>query len=185
MESREVTCRVRVKQFDENNGVSLKDFPQADLETRFLWADKISNAFRSTPEVHDTIRPWDFFLRPDGSIEPRAIAPLPLEHGDHGDSMVYPVRFRIPADALAGLSREESVKRTEIFALGSLLYEIISSRKPLEHLNDDDVQHKYRSGEFPNDVFSMRLGEIILECWNQGCMGNVEESGMVSHQIVS
>jgi hypothetical protein len=57
-----------------------------------------------------------------------------------------------------------------MFALGSLLYEIISGRKPLENLSDEDVEHKYRSGEFPDEVLSMPLGNIILDCWNQECM---------------
>jgi hypothetical protein len=91
--------------------------------------------------------------------------------------MVYPARFRIPEDDLIGLGREVKVKQREMFALGSLLYEIISGRKPLEHLSDDDVQRKYGNGEFPDDVLSMPLGHLILQCWDQSSMGNVEETG--------
>jgi len=171
METNEVSCRVRVKRLDKNSDVvSLKDFPDADVETRLLWADKIVRAFKSTPDVYDAIRGWDIILRPDGSVEFCDIAPVPFDGGDHVDSMVYPARFRMPAGNLIGLSQEERVMRTEMFALGSLLYEIISGRKPLENLSDEDVEHKYRSGEFPNEVLSMPLGNIILDCWNQECM---------------
>jgi len=178
MEINEVICRVRVKQLDEeSDGVSLKDFPDADVETRHLWASHIVRAFESTPEVHDTIRGWDIFLRPDGSVQFCAIAPLPVEGGDHGENMVYPARFRIPESDLIGLGREAKAKRAEMFALGSLLYEVISGRKPLEDLSDDDVQHKYRSGEFPDEVLSMPLGDVILQCWDQSCIENVGEPG--------
>src|SRR5205814_2152425 len=113
MDINEVTCRVRVKLDEESDAVSLKDFPDANLETRHLWSNHIVNAFQASPEVHDTIRGWDIFLRPDGSVEFGAITPLSVEGGDHYDSLVYPARFRIPADALIGLGWEEKVKRTE------------------------------------------------------------------------
>jgi hypothetical protein len=53
-----------------------------------------------------------------------------------------------------------------MFALGSLLYEIISGKQPLENVGDDDVQRRYTVGEFP-DVSLMPLGNVILHCWGQ------------------
>ena len=57
------------------------------------------------------------------------------------------------------------VKRAERFALGSLLYEVMTTKEPFEELRDDEVQDHYARGIFPDDVFSMAMGPYILGCW--------------------
>jgi hypothetical protein len=55
----------------------------------------------------------------------------------------YPVLFRILPKILLGLSCQETSKRAEMFALGSLLYELMSTRKPFEELDDDEILARY------------------------------------------
>ncbi len=58
------------------------------------------------------------------------------------------------------------MKRAERFALGSLLYEVMTANEPFEKVSDDEVQDHYGRGIFPDDVFSMAMGPYILGCWS-------------------
>jgi hypothetical protein len=53
-----------------------------------------------------------------------------------------------------------------MFALGSLLYEINSGKKPFEELSDNEVQLRFSNGDFPGDVTSPQLWPNILSCWS-------------------
>jgi serine/threonine protein kinase len=60
--------------------------------------------------------------------------------------------------------RAPSTVRTDVFALGSLLYEIATSEEPYKtHADDEAVEH-FRQGIFPptKDVL---LGNVIRACW--------------------
>jgi hypothetical protein len=65
---------------------------------------------------------------------------------------------------LLQLGQEEKNKRSEMFALGSLLYEINSGKKPFEELSDDEVQRRFSNGDFPSDITSLQLWPNILSC---------------------
>jgi len=53
---------------------------------------------------------------------------------------------------------------TELFAIGSLIYEIITGKPPYSELEDNDVERLFRRGEFPStsDIY---LGYVIRRCW--------------------
>ncbi|KAI9877711.1 MAG: hypothetical protein M1830_003053 [Pleopsidium flavum] len=89
---------------------------------------------------------------------------VPKTDGDHHKT--YPTRFQIPTNSLLGLNQEQQLKRAEVFALGSLLYEIISGSVPFENLSDDEVQLRYSRGEYPGDIQSLPRWQSILGCWN-------------------
>jgi hypothetical protein len=103
--------------------------------------------------------PWEFILSLDGTVECLALPPP-----DSHDDKVYPPRFRIPPHTLLQLGQEEKNKRSEMFALGSLLYEINSGKKPFEELSDDEVQRRFSNGDFPSDITSLQLWPNILSC---------------------
>ncbi len=172
-----VTCRARVKVFRRDAVVAeplflaLKDCPQTTIETRLQWAKRIAEKFRESPKCHDRIRPWDFILNLDGSIESASVP-----QNDCYDA--YPVPFRIPPKIPLGLSCQETSKRAEMFALGSLLYEIMSTRKPFEELDDDEILARYSIGHFPDEVRSLPLSPIILECWNQVVSRESDKTGI-------
>lgn len=125
---------------------------------RQRWAEEIVKIFTSKPNPTSTIRPWDILLHPDGSVEA-------LSSEKEGRSF-YPSRFRIPPRSILGLDEAEKVKRAERFALGSLLYEVMTANEPFEKLSDDEVQDHYGRGIFPDDVFAMAMGPYILGCWS-------------------
>ncbi len=144
MTTEEVICRIHVNiPYGNDKDVSLaekaarvsvKDCPSTAIETRLLWARDIAKEFQACSKLYDAIQPWEFILNLDGTVECLALPPSK----SHYDK-VYPARFRIPPDTLLRLSQEEKNKRSEMFALGSLLYEILFGNKLFEELNDDEV----------------------------------------------
>ena len=53
---------------------------------------------------------------------------------------------------------------TDLFALGSSIYQIMTRRQPYEDLDDDDVEARYARKDFP-PVGSIPYGNIIKRCW--------------------
>jgi serine/threonine protein kinase len=53
---------------------------------------------------------------------------------------------------------------TDLFALGSSIYEIVTGRQPYADLKDEEVEARYKRREFPI-VDGMSCGEIIEKCW--------------------
>jgi hypothetical protein len=136
----EVTCSVLVNRAladdvspaGEATGVCIKDCPDIGIETRLQWARRIAQEFLSC-SGGDSIRPWAFICSLDGTVERLAMKP------PKGCDKVYPVRFRILPDTILRLADKERIKRSELFVLGSLLYEVNSGSVPFENLNDDEV----------------------------------------------
>jgi len=53
---------------------------------------------------------------------------------------------------------------TDLFALGSSIYEIVTGRQPYADLEDEEVGARYKRREFPT-VNGMSCGRIIERCW--------------------
>jgi serine/threonine protein kinase len=54
--------------------------------------------------------------------------------------------------------------QSDLFALGSTLYELGTGKDPYWDICDDEIIERYTQGVFP-DVSSIFCGEIILQCW--------------------
>ena len=63
--------------------------------------------------------------------------------------------------------------RTELFALGSTLYEIWTGRKPYQDKSDEDVICCFRDSQFP-DVENLPPASVISKCW-RGSYSNATE----------
>lgn len=160
MATTETTCRIRL--YDGTQLVDLKDYPNTTPELRQQWATSILTHL-GTPasEPQTRIRAWDLLAHLDGSVQCLP-APLPTATSNSVSSAsdnnniesVYPIRYRLPPSTLpsGSLTTQELVARAEIFALRSLLYEVLKGRKPFEDPPDDEVQRRFAAGEFPTDV---------------------------------
>ncbi|KAI4087367.1 MAG: hypothetical protein LQ339_008915 [Xanthoria mediterranea] len=50
--------------------------------------------------------------------------------------------------------------------MASLLYEIMTGRKPLEGLTDEEVRHRFINGDFPDDAAALPNALFILSGWS-------------------
>lgn len=90
----------------------------------------------------------------------------------------YPPRFRIPPATTADLDLEEQVRRAELFASGSVLYQIYNGGKePFEGELEDDIsddndaatiQACCSAGDVPAALTTLPCSSwpVILACWS-------------------
>ena len=161
-------CRFRVKkagvdseQPQKEAMLPLKECAEVDIELRTLWANKVMEHFGKTKEPCTSIRAWDFVANLDGSVES-----LTLPEREEGLFDGYHVRFQIPPNTLHDLDHADKVKRAERFAMASLLYEVMTGRKPFEELPDDEVRHRFSQGDFPKDTESLPNMLFIFSGWS-------------------
>ncbi|KAL2040766.1 hypothetical protein N7G274_006224 [Stereocaulon virgatum] len=165
-----LSCRVRVSKLDNEDAdttlseeptvFALKDLPDVDIATRTKWAFEVMKYFN---ESKASLRSWDFLAKLDGSVESLAV---PLSAGPSSADEVYPARFQIPPSCLQGLDNEQKIQRAEKFAMASLVYEIMSGVPPFEGLTDDEVQRRFRTGDFPPDAASLPNSLFIYSGWS-------------------
>ncbi|OBT81099.1 hypothetical protein VE02_10266 [Pseudogymnoascus sp. 03VT05] len=63
--------------------------------------------------------------------------------------------------------------QSDLFALGSTLYEVITGKPPYEGKSDDAIAQLYSNGSFPN-VIGILCGHIIMGCWQGSFMSAAE-----------
>jgi serine/threonine protein kinase len=79
---------------------------------------------------------------------------------DDSEPTVYPgIRFSHPKLSIPSIE-------AELFALGSLLYEIETTRPPYYGKKDSEVPELYSKGHFP-EITELLLGYVIQSCWQQ------------------
>jgi len=154
----EVPCRVRVRG-DAGNLLTIADIPDIQEDLRRCWIVKCIKLIHRTPNTTTHIRPMAFILDLDGTVHAE------LEHIENQTGN-YPARCRIPPSTISDLPLQERLWRAEKFALGTLLYEIITSHSPFEA--DDRVQAHYKAAEFPEDIEEMDLSFqcLLYSCWS-------------------
>ncbi|EGX93280.1 Protein kinase-like domain [Cordyceps militaris CM01] len=155
-----------------------------DLETRGKWATQAARALASLHDeqvIHADVAPRNFLLNksldlcicdfagsifPGSSIETGAPGPR-YQAGRWG-------RGYVPT------------KADDLFALGSVLYFIMTGNEPYADLTDVEVGRRFQAAEFP-ETGSVQCGSVIDDCWHgrlttaqavvQALNGNSAESG--------
>jgi len=69
------------------------------------------------------------------------------------------VRFFLPRDPLAA-----SDTKSDLFALGSTIYFIMSDHEPYDYMTEEEVAAHYSRMEYA-DVQSYSCGPVIENCW--------------------
>jgi len=65
--------------------------------------------------------------------------------------------------------------RADLFALGSVLYEIMTGHAPYYGLDETEIRARYLKGDFPDITSLQAFGAIIKKCWQ----GSYSESEIV------
>ncbi|OAA44437.1 Protein kinase-like domain protein [Cordyceps fumosorosea ARSEF 2679] len=134
-----------------------------DLETRGKWAIQAARALASLHDkqvIHADVAPRNFLLN-DG---------LDLRICDFAGSIFPggPVETGAPGSRYqAGPWRRGYVptKADDLFALGSVLYSIMTGNEPYSDLVDIEVERRFQAAEFP-ETGSLQYGSIIDDCWH-------------------
>jgi serine/threonine protein kinase len=78
-----------------------------------------------------------------------------------------PLGLEIPSHCLPRDLGEVPTVLSDIFALGSSLYELIVGQTPYEGLGDENIERMFQRGDFPSTK-GFVLGDIIMRCWKKG-----------------
>lgn len=141
---------------------------EISLETRLAWIKAITDNFlgASKSDRSERVRDFDFVLKPDGSVQ-SLVDNSPALSDEKTRLRSFPSRYQIPSTILEKIgSIEDKIKRTELFALGCILYELISGNKLFPELTDQEIQTHFGEGQFPDDVWGLSKAVRILACWN-------------------
>ena len=179
----ELPCRIRVEKVKANNkavNIPIKDHPDIGIEIRKRWANELMTHFERTGNSRTSIRPWDFVAKMDGSLE---ALQLPAIDCDLYEG--YPARFQIPSSTLRGLNLEAKVKRAEMFAMASLIYEIMSGREPFEELTDNEVQKRFMNGDIPDDAAALRNSLFMFSGWSEEFANESQKRGLPDQRLFS
>jgi len=132
------------------------------LQLRYKWSKQATEALaivHSRGVVHCDIHPNNFLL--DDQLDLRLCDFSGSLFGDLDGAAMESTRFFLPRDPLA----TPNVK-SDLFALGSAIYYIMSGHEPYDALSEDEVSARYSRGEFPM-VDSIACGRIIMGCWKE------------------
>lgn len=55
---------------------------------------------------------------------------------------------------------------SDLFALGSTLYELVAGQKPYEGMSDESTESLFEEGKFPSTE-GLLFGDIITGCWKR------------------
>jgi len=70
------------------------------------------------------------------------------------------VRYR----KIEGVARSTQSTQTELFAIGSLMYEIVTGLPPYDDLSDEEIEERYGKQDFPS-LENLQYAEVIERCW--------------------
>jgi hypothetical protein len=162
----EVPCRVRVRD-DEGNLLTIVDISDSQLqhgEVRLHWILNCIKLIHPTPDTATHIRPLAFILDLDGKVHAEPVHTQAVYQSYRTSN--YPAHCRIPPSTISDLPLQERLWRAEKFALGMLLYEIMTGHKPFEA--DYTVQARYRAAQFPEDVEVLPppFTSLLYACWS-------------------
>lgn len=134
--------------------------PSIPISKRLSWASSVSTALHllhTKGVIHGDMKPENILL--DEKFEVYLIdfsgSCIDGKPGTAWES----VRFFRPRD-----QDSESTVQTDLFALGSTLYEIMTDKQPYYDLDDEEVEERFRQGLFPS-VSTIPSGKVITQCW--------------------
>lgn len=196
--SQQLTCRFRVNKAEYHDDedadnvqpdgsatlFDLKDCPEVGIDVREKWVLEVVKCFGTSSSNPNSIRPWDFLGNLDGSVRLLPVsAPAASSSSSEESNGVYhyPARFQIPPATIRDLNHDEKVKRTEKFAMASLLYEILSDHKPFEEVTDGrEVQERFSHAVFPDDAKDLPSSLLIYSGWSEEFSQEVATRGNMS-----
>lgn len=140
----------------------MKIIPPSKPNLALHWAKECCAAVKYVHEndvIHGDVGCQNFLISSDNHIKVCDFAGSKL--GDSDAWISYEVRSQHPA-----CSGQQPTIQSDIFALGSVIFEIFTSRPPFPSASNLLVRQNYLAGNFPlHEVPDLKVRKIIRLCW--------------------
>ncbi len=151
-----------VLEYMENGNVReyLMEHKHVTMEQRLRWAQEAAEGLQllhSHGIIHCDTKPRNFLL--DTALSLKIVDFSGSSFAGCTSYACESTRYYLPRDW-----REPSTVATDLFALGSAIYEILTGNKPYEELPSHEVERLYQEKDFP-DVSGLPCGDVIRKCW--------------------
>jgi len=158
----------------EINGDLRRYFSEIGFETipvlqRERWAKQAAESvefIHSQGVIHCDLQPNNLLV--DDKYNLRLCDFAGSLFGELDGKAMESTRFFLPRDPLSTPNT-----KSDLFALGSVMYYIMMGFEPYNNLSDDEVTARFTRGEFP-DVDGLKFGRTISGCWT-GKFGTARE----------
>ncbi|KAK4237655.1 kinase-like protein [Achaetomium macrosporum] len=128
------------------------------LEQRLRWATQIAEALsfvHSAGVIHGDLTCHKIFL--DDALNAK-VADFAGSSLDGSELLIaVTASHESPSPALSTWG--------DIFAFGSVVYEIMTAKPPYTGLSESEINDRYKKGEFADTASLGQLGIIIRKCW--------------------
>jgi serine/threonine protein kinase len=133
---------------------------QVPLSIKLRWVEQLCDAVRfihSRGVFHGDISCNNVFL--DDNLD--------VKLGDFAGSVIDSLPPLICYETSHELPDEDISAKTELFALGSTIYEIMTGSKPYKDLPDHEISSAFSEGRFPDLGSVPAFRDTIMKCWRQ------------------
>ncbi len=97
-----------------------------------------------------------------------------MKLGDFAGSAIDDLPPLICYETSHELPDQDISQRSELFALGSTIYEIMTGFKPYKGLSDEEVRAAFIKGHYPDLESLVAFKSVIAKCWRQSYL-NADE----------
>lgn len=145
-----------------------QDPQKVPLDLKLRWIEQVFDAVRfihSKRVFHADISCNNIFLDDD----------LNVKLGDFAGSVIDDLPPLICYETSHELPGESISTKTELFALGSTIYEVMTGSKPYKDLSDRKVSAAFSEGRYPSLESVSAFRNTVMKCWTRG-YATVEEA---------
>ncbi len=140
----------------------LQDHPEQTAYQRVLWCAQAThglNHLHVHHVVHADLRPENMVVGSDKDLSLRLIDFGGSGIDDQPSLAAEATRYFLPR------KKWDTNPTTDMFALGSSFYFIMTGREPYDDLDWDSVDEQFAKKAYPSDVYDLLIGSIIIKCW--------------------
>ncbi|KXT09187.1 hypothetical protein AC579_6503 [Pseudocercospora musae] len=140
---------------------------QVPLALKLRWVEQLFDAVQfihSRNVLHGDISCNNIFLDDNLNVKLGDFAGSAID--DHPPLVCYETSHELPGEDIS--------TRTELFALGSTVYEVMTGVKPYKELPEHEISAAFSEGRYPDLETVSVFRSTIMRCWSQS-YATVEE----------